>query len=695
MGSTTNTKDPAWRLRHQRIETLKKYQYPEPDDHQDARLGLGVTKMMNHRLYKSAQNDNADAILDDLEWVSAQNQVSVTAIFNQLSPSGNTLLHVASSSGSRNVTELLAVHFPKLITRANFQGDTAAHLAAKAGMVETLTTLVNVYMEKYKAAAGVLLEMRNEKGNTPLHEAVINKQSNVAHHIRWFEPELAYYQNNEGRESFRDGEIIKEGKSPLYLAAEDGDKEIFGILLQAIVKDGVASLHKLQGLSPAHAAVKHRRIEILEQIKEIKPVLLRGKDIGGNNALHYAAYFGYLKGVVFFLKEYNDGAIEQNEQGNYPIHVASKVGQLQVIQELLKQWPYNASEFVNRKGQNIVHVAAENGQTKVVEYILKNSGLSHLVNEKDGNRNTPLHLATQKSYPMVVFALAKANKVDHSILNNQNMTPYVEALILAKEAEENDQELKNKLCDTKSSERIVSKECKELDAYGSLMTYAILFFYGKNLRRPMDHFHGFKHKPISKEDLNGRINVLLVAAVLVSGAAFNGACQVPKSAAGGGGAYELDSTSNILLHFYFLFDLLALNFSVAAAIILCWVQLFDTKLSTFIVSLASYLVGVAIYQMFMTFLFALAIDAVKIEIVFGSIFMVGAIFFIIHTVLFIPLMVPPTASKMLENLLLPFFYILVFFAYFVFEHIIMSVSYFIVQKFLVCLSGMFVRRRTT
>jgi hypothetical protein len=80
-------------------------------------------------------------------------------------------------------------------------------------------------------------------------------------------------------------------------------------------------------------------------------------------------------------------------------------------------------DFLNEKGQNILHVAAESGQMKLVEELLGNRDLEALINEKDYNGNTPLHLAAMCGRTEIMQALVSDKRVDKRIVNNEKLKP--------------------------------------------------------------------------------------------------------------------------------------------------------------------------------------------------------------------------------------------------------------------------------
>jgi ankyrin repeat protein len=87
--------------------------------------------------------------------------------------------------------------------------------------------------------------MKNDRGNTALHDAVLNRHDILAHFLVSESSKLAYTENNEH-------------KSPLYLAVENSDEKMLTILMDAI-PDDVDLLDKLEGKSPVHAAVQGRK----------------------------------------------------------------------------------------------------------------------------------------------------------------------------------------------------------------------------------------------------------------------------------------------------------------------------------------------------------------------------------------------------------------------------------------------------
>ena len=160
---------------------------------------------------------------------------------------------------------------------------------------------------------------------------------------------------------------------------------------------------------------------VLESVLSKYPELIKEKDSKGMTPLSYAASIGYLEGVRYVLNKSTYCKYESDQNGYFPIHTASSKGHIKVIQEFLPRCP-DSVELLNHQGRNILHVAAMNGKAKVVNYILKKSELEMLINEKDKDGNTSLHLASKTKHPKVVSILTWVKRVDLKLLNNEGKT---------------------------------------------------------------------------------------------------------------------------------------------------------------------------------------------------------------------------------------------------------------------------------
>eukprot|EP00258_Populus_trichocarpa_P029907 XP_024445926.1 protein ACCELERATED CELL DEATH 6-like isoform X2 [Populus trichocarpa] len=107
---------------------------------------------------------------------------------------------------------------------------------------------------------------------------------------------------------------------------------------------------------------------------------------------------------------------------------------------------------------------------------------------------------------------------------------------------------------------------------------------------------------LTTEERNRGVGNLLVVAVLVAGVTFAGAITVP----GSGSDLSSDSSKN-LMRAYIFFDMLAMNFSLIAAIILCQMSLGRTSYVTSSMEVATSLNFYSLLCMGLAYTFILAI----------------------------------------------------------------------------------------
>nr|TKS11517.1 hypothetical protein D5086_0000072500 [Populus alba] len=659
---------------HKELERWKAVKFPVPI----ADYGFSEpNKILEKEVYTYAKEDNFNALFgllsDKLEHVSSQEVLNI--IFKHVAASGNSLLHVAASHGSEDVTHLLCHHFPLLITRKNFLGDNALHLAARARRFDTIQNLVNhVKIDPHKTLElASLLRMKNNKGNTPLHDAVIKGCQEVACFLLNEDLEVSYHKN-------------KEDKSPLYLAVESCDEDMIASFIEAMternleklavgkpdimlpedIKGGnllhlaasmgflsgarrlvsrcpvAASQRNDEGNLPIHVACQKGHLEVVRellifwldpmdflnekgqnilqvavesgQMKIVDEILrnrdlealINEKDYDGNTPLHDAASMGFLSVARLLVSRCHVAASQRNEEGNLPIHVACQKGHLEVIRELLTNWR-DPTDFLNKKGHNILHVTAGSGQMKIVDEILGNRDLEALINEKDYDGNTPLHLAAMYGRPKIVRALVSDKRVDKRIVNNEKLKPsaVVEKLLQGGRFEAPNSDGMKKLIDTKHEDdaaRGVWNKSQEVEVLKMREVLKVLVEEDDKNEFGINLIFDSPRTTLTTEERNRGVGNLLVVAVLVAGVTFAGAITVP-----GSGSDLSSGTSKYLMRAYIFFDMLAMNFSLIAAIILCRISLGRTGNVRISMDMATYCIICGLSFMGLAYTFILAI----------------------------------------------------------------------------------------
>ena len=160
---------------------------------------------------------------------------------------------------------------------------------------------------------------------------------------------------------------------------------------------------------------------MLEFMLSKKPGWIHLRNEQGWLPLHSAASLGCHQVVSDLVEKCPTCTMERDIQGFLPIQLACSKGHVKIVQKLLELC-LDPTEMVNDHGHNLLHVACECGNYELVIYVLKDPNLSLMINQKDFEGNTPLHLATSFGHAKIVSALTWDSRVNLSLLNKKNLT---------------------------------------------------------------------------------------------------------------------------------------------------------------------------------------------------------------------------------------------------------------------------------
>ncbi|KAK9291860.1 hypothetical protein L1049_019810 [Liquidambar formosana] len=329
-----------------------------------------------------------------------------------LTPNKNTILHINITAQRREKesTELVGQILekcPSLLRQANANDEIPLHLAARYGLSDTVKFLIEraktLHQEDpEKGDVRQMVWMTNKEKDTALHEAIRFNHIDVVKLLIKEDPDLSNSAN-------------AAGETPLYLAAERG----FRSLVKEILETCVSPAHGgPNGRTALHAAVIGNYEEILLCILGMKEARLITKeaDQQGWTPLHYAALLGY------------STYITDRDGRRTALHIAASKGHEQVVKALIGH-SSDCCELVDKNGWNFIHFAAESGNLSTVKVVFENYSLTHLLNGKDNEGKTPLHLLANHHGPdtrlySLVSDLIKHPRVDKMAFNKKNLNAF-------------------------------------------------------------------------------------------------------------------------------------------------------------------------------------------------------------------------------------------------------------------------------
>ncbi|KAK2975548.1 hypothetical protein RJ640_011547 [Escallonia rubra] len=364
---------------------------------------------MHPKLYNAA----AEGKINDLQEFRDHLEV-------QLTPNNNTVLHIAAIFGNIQSVNWLLANAPLLLCRVNAKGSTPLHVSAREGRCEIVQALIESARSRPRGqelgrgigAVWEMLRMVNGDGDTALHEAVQFRHLDVTDVLVREDPQFSHPPN-------------RSQETPLYLAAEKGLDDCVSRILDTC---RAPSYGGPGGRTALHAAV------IFDSEGSTRALLnwsggrlAKLADEHGWTPIHFAARLGHENRVrqIFLSDERSKEMAYLTAEGDEKktaLHLAASHGHIDVVMFLYFYCP-DCAEMVTSRGQNILHIAVTNERVNVIKFVLESHPLlSSLINQKDNDGNTPLHLlAASSNY--FQWGLVTDPRVETMAFNNENLTP--------------------------------------------------------------------------------------------------------------------------------------------------------------------------------------------------------------------------------------------------------------------------------
>ncbi|XBI33529.1 hypothetical protein VPH35_056837 [Triticum aestivum] len=284
-------------------------------------------------------------------------------------PAGNTCLHISSIHGHEAFCLDVVALEVSLLTTVNLDRETPLLAAVKSGSVILASVLLRWYREHRLSKA--ILE-KDIDGCNALHHAIRSGHRKLAMELIDAEPVLSTHVN-------------RMNESPMYIAAMRDFTDSSEILLEIPVSAHMGPW----GQNTLQAAVKNGNAGLAKRIVETRPGLAKEADNNGCTPLSSAVY----RGLVDVLRV----LLEHDCSLGYDV-------------------PSNDACWTS------LHVAVYEDQVEFTEFILRTPQLRKLINMRDSNGKTALHLAVEKCNPKMVVALLSHDDIDTTVLDNEGVT---------------------------------------------------------------------------------------------------------------------------------------------------------------------------------------------------------------------------------------------------------------------------------
>ncbi|KAH7859046.1 hypothetical protein Vadar_030800 [Vaccinium darrowii] len=211
----------------------------------------------------------------------------------------------------------------------------------------------------------------------------------------------------------------------LYEACWSGSVLALDSLIEEdqFIIDRVGSLTCFFNDTPLHLAALRGHLDFTKALLTRKPKLATELDSLRCSPLHLASAEGHVEVVQALLRVNTDVCVSRDQDGRIPLHLAAMKGRVEIIRELLGAKPNSIHEKLSR-GETVFHLCVKYNRLEalkaLVQYVQSN-GMEPLLNSRDDDCNTILHLAAAlKQMDTMEYLLGIKSVEDHANVKNEN-----------------------------------------------------------------------------------------------------------------------------------------------------------------------------------------------------------------------------------------------------------------------------------
>ncbi|XWS66265.1 hypothetical protein CRYUN_Cryun05aG0184700 [Craigia yunnanensis] len=164
--------------------------------------------------------------------------------------------------------------------------------------------------------------------------------------------------------------------------------------------------------------------DVFRRIDEAEPSFARKLNQDVFSPIHVALQNEHIETVLRLLAVDKDLVRVKGKEGYTALHCVAEEGNLDLLAQFLQDCPVSIEDLTIRN-QTALHIAAQNNQLEALEMIarwLRRSHLygkvprKHLLDSKDRDGNTMLHIAASNTQPQMIKVLLEC-KVDAKEIN--------------------------------------------------------------------------------------------------------------------------------------------------------------------------------------------------------------------------------------------------------------------------------------